>query len=128
MKNNYDLAALALRLAGGGLMLTHGIPKLIKIFNGDWSFANPLGLGEEFSLVLTVFAEFLCALLILLGLRSKWAAVPLIITMMIAAFVVHGADPFGKKETALLYLLIYLAIFWIGSGKYSLDHVLRKKN
>jgi putative oxidoreductase len=46
--------------------------------------------------------------------------------MMVAAFMAHGADPFAKKELALLYLLIYVTILVTGSGKYSLDHYLNK--
>lgn len=126
MKNNYDLAALCLRLIGGGLMLTHGFPKLMKIINGDWGFPNPLGIGAEASLVLTVFAEFLCAGLILIGFKSKWASFPLMITMVVAALIVHGDDPFKRKESAIIYFLVYLAIFWMGSGKYSVDNALAK--
>lgn len=127
MRNNYDLGALLLRLAGGGLMLLHGIPKLMKIINGEWKFGDPIGIGVEASLVLTVFAEFVCAILILIGFKSKWATIPLIITMAVAAFIVHGADPIKKKELAIVYMLIYLAIFWIGSGKYSVDGMIKER-
>ena len=121
MKYNRDLAALVLRIIGGGLMLTHGIPKLMKLINGDMGFADPIGIGATPSLLLTVFAEALCALLILIGFKSRWAAVPLMITMLVAAFVVHASDPLGTKEMALLYFGIYLAIFALGSGRYSVD-------
>jgi len=53
--------------------------------------------------------------------------VPLIITMLVAAFVVHSADGFREQEVALLYLLIYFTLFITGSGKYSLDRQLEKK-
>ena len=123
---SYNLATLLLRLAGGGLMLTHGIPKLMQLINGDFKFADPLGLGMEASLILTVFAEFLCAVCILIGFKTKWASIPLVITMMVAAFVVHGADPISRKEMALVYLLLYAAIFFLGAGRYSLDHYIKK--
>ena len=121
----FHLGTLVLRIIGGGLMLAHGIPKLLKLFRGDFQFADPIGLGPGISLGLTVFAEFLCAVFILIGFKSKLASVPLMITMLVAGLIVHGADPFGKKELALIYFGIYLAIFMLGSGKYSIDKMLQ---
>ena len=47
--------------------------------------------------------------------------------MLIAAFHVHIGDPFAKQEMSLHYLLIYFVLFILGSGKYSLDSLLVKK-
>lgn len=126
MKNHLDYGILILRLVGGGFMLTHGIPKLMKLLNGDFAFANPIGVGPEISLGLTVFSEFFCALLILVGFKTKWVSIPLMITMLVAAFIVHGDDPFKKKEMALLYFAIYLILYFLGSGKYSVDALMKK--
>ena len=41
--------------------------------------------------------------------------------MLVAAFIVHGADPFAKKEKALLYAICFLVIAITGAGKYSID-------
>jgi putative oxidoreductase len=41
--------------------------------------------------------------------------------MGIIALLIHGSDPLGDKEHALLYLYTYLAIFLTGAGKYSID-------
>ena len=122
MQNQNHLAKLILRIGFGGFMLTHGIPKMMKLFaGGEIQFADPIGLGPTISLVLTVFAEVICAAMILVGFKTKWAAYPLIFTMIVAAFVVHADDPFGKKEFALLYAVGYLAISLLGAGKYSID-------
>ena len=128
-KENYiDLLSLVLRVSVAAFMLTHGIGKLNLLFSGnEIQFPDPIGLGATFALSLTVFAEVLCSILIGLGLLTRFATIPLIMTMLVATFVIHGADPFAKKEFALLYLLIYLAVFVIGSGKYSLDYLFQKK-
>jgi len=123
MTNLQNIGLLILRLVGGGFMLTHGIPKLMKLMGGDKSFADPLGLGEGTSLVLTVFAEFICAIFLIFGFATRWVAIPLFVTMLVAAFIVHGSDPFGDKELALLYGGIYLAIAFLGSGRFGLDSV-----
>lgn len=95
--------------------------------SGASQFGDPLGLGSELSLALTVFAEFVCAILLILGLATRLATIPLIITMVVAGFIVHGNDPFGKKEMALLYLAVYFVLLITGPGKYSLDNSLGGK-
>lgn len=126
-EQNFSWATLLLRLVSGGFMLTHGIGKLQMLMAGKGAdFADPIGLGPVFSLALTVFAEVLCAVLILVGFKTRLATIPLMITMLVAAFVVHMDDPWNKKEFALLYLAIYAALFILGSGKYSIDGMLNK--
>lgn len=123
-----SLPILWLRIAGGGFMLAHGIPKLMKLFaGGEIQFADPFGIGPTATLALTVFAEVLCAIFILVGFKTRAAVIPLLITMLVAAFVIHGADPFAKKEKALMYLVVYLSLFFLGSGKYSIDNALAKE-
>ncbi len=117
-----DWGKLILRLGLGGFMLGHGWPKLMKLLaGGEIAFADPIGLGPTFSLVLAVFAEFVCAILLIIGYKTRWAAIPLIITMLVAGLIVHGDDPWGKKEFALLYAVGYIAIALLGAGKYSID-------
>ena len=117
-----DLGLLILRITGSGLMLTHGIPKLSRLFGeGPIEFGDPIGIGMGPSLFLAVFPEFLCAVLVLIGFKTRWAAVPIIIVMMVAAFIVHAADPFGTKEKALLFLGIFVTILLVGPGRYSID-------
>ena len=122
-----DISLLLIRLAAGGFMLSHGFGKLQKLVNGNFEFGDPIGVGPEISLGLTVFAEILCAFLILVGLFSRLAAIPLIITMLVAVFIVQADDDFGKKELGLFYLINYLVIFLSGAGKYSLDKLILKK-
>ncbi len=110
-------------------MLPHGYGKLMKLF-GNWEeiqFADPIGLGPVFSLILAVFAEFVCSILIITGFKTRISSIPLIITMFIAVFVVHGGDPLAIKEHALIYLVGFLTIALLGSGKYSVDGYLKSK-
>ena len=118
---------LVLRVCTAGFMLTHGYPKFLQLMaGGEISFYDFLGMGPTLSLILIVFAEFVCAILIILGLGTRLAAIPLAFTMAVAAFVVHADDPFGKKEFALLYLLLFITIIVFGPGKYSADRYVKK--
>lgn len=113
---------------GGGLMLLHGYPKLMKIVNGEMGFADPLGMGEELSLYMAVFAEFICSILLIVGLYVRWAVIPYIFTMLIAVFVVHAGDGIAKQELGLLYLGIGILIILNGAGKYSLDYRIKRRS
>lgn len=116
-----NLGLLILRVSLSALMLTHGIPKFQKIMAGNFNFADPFGVGSLPTLIFAVIAEVICPVLIIVGFRAKWAALPIIITMATAAFVVHGGDPIGSQEKALLFLAGYVAIALMGGGKYGVD-------
>ncbi len=117
-----DLGLLILRITGSGLLLTHGIPKLGRLFGeGPIEFGDPLGIGATPTLALAVIAEFLCAVLVLIGFKTRMATIPIIITMLVAALIVHATDPFGAKEKALLFLGIFITILLTGPGRYSID-------
>ena len=124
-----DIALLILRLFFGlAMVYGHGWGKLMRFFGEDpLKFGDPIGIGPIPSLVLVTFAEFLCALLLALGLFTRWSLIPLIIAMAVAAFIAHGGDPFPKMEKSLMYLAAYLALFLTGPGWYSLDRILFKK-
>lgn len=123
--NKVNLSLLILRISIGGMMLTHGIPKFMKLLSGDFAFADPLGIGAGFTLFLAVSTEFLGSLMIITGLGTRFGAFLGVSTMAVAAFIQHGADPFGTKEKALLYLVGYIVLVIAGSGKYSLDAKLK---
>lgn len=126
-KTLLDWALLALRIFVGVGMLTHGFPKLMMLLSGKIEFINFFGIGEKTSLILAVFAEVLCSLFVLMGLFTRFTVFPLIITMLVAVFVVHNNDPFAKQEMALLYLFHYLLIFVAGPGSISIDRTINRK-
>lgn len=137
-----SIGLLILRLGMGGLMITHGWGKLQTMLAGDFDkFADPVGLGTGTSLVLVVTAEFFCALLVMFGLATRLAAIPVVIAMAVAAFVVHSSDPWtmgggaalfqsgeaaswASKEPALLFLTGFLSLVFTGAGKFSIDALI----
>lgn len=121
-----DLGLLTLRLVSGVTLLTHGYPKFQKILEGNMQFGDPIGIGTVPSLYLAVFAEFICAILVILGLFTRFATIPLMINMAVACFIVHAADDFGTKELSLIFLGMFLTLFFTGPGKYSMDRLIWK--
>lgn len=127
-KNYLDLSLLLIRLSFGfSIIYGHGWKKMIRLFTErPIEFANPLGIGESLSLGLVVFAEVLCGALIIIGYKSRLASIPLIFTMLVIIFLVQIGNPFNKLETPILFLVGFLCIFLMGSGKYSLDAYINK--
>lgn len=123
MKNSLltNIGLAVLRIAPSLMMLTHGYPKFQKLISGNMEFADPIGIGSGPSLFLAVIGEFLAPILIIIGYKTKFATIPALITMLVAAILVHGADPFKTQEKAWLYAVIFAVILLVGPGKYSLD-------
>lgn len=123
-----DIILFAVRVFVGFAMLSHGFPKLQMLLEGGKiEFFDFMGLGPQISLILTVFAEFVCSILLILGLFTRISLGFLIFTMAIAGFFIHGADPFEKRELSLIYLSVYLLLIAFGAGKFSVDHMIEKR-
>ena len=123
-----SVGLLILRIGFGGYMMTHGWGKMQMVLSGQFDqFADPIGIGVAPSLVLAAMAEVVCAFLVLIGLFTRLNAIPVAFTMLVAAFIVHGGDPWtmggdgGSKEPALLFLTAYLTLIFTGAGKFSVD-------
>ena len=113
-------------------MMTHGWPKFLRLVEqlgteSGVKFFDFMGLGAEVSLTLTVLAELVAPAMMIVGFKTRLAAIPAAFTMGVAAFVVHGSDPLGDKELALLYLVCFAAVGALGAGKWSLDAVLKRR-
>jgi putative oxidoreductase len=122
---SFDAGVLVLRISCA-LMLLHGWPKFTEFSEGSTDWPDPFHVGTTVSYALTVFAELFCTIFLLLGLFSRLALIPLIILMSVIVFIIHGEDPFADREHALMYLLSYIALFFTGPGKYSVDNLIQK--
>jgi putative oxidoreductase len=105
------------------MAIMHGAPKLMRLINGE-GFADPLGVGVTTSLVLAIFGELICGVLIAAGFFTRLACIPFIITMLVAGLVVHGGDGWGKIALPLMYVVAAVVLLITGPGRYSLDHQL----
>ena len=119
-----SLALLVLRLWFGLTMLfNHGIGKLAHFSEVVQTFPDPLGLGQEASLVLVVMAEVLGSLFLVFGLMTRLAALVLVIDLFVAFLMVHKTAMTGQGsgELAFLYLAGFITLLIAGGGLFSLD-------
>ena len=127
-KNTYNtitsIALLILRIAFAGMLVTHGWDKLTNFEAMSQGF-----LGGSIGLSLTVFAEFFCALGVVVGLLYRLALIPMIINMSVAFIMVHHLKLVGpgNGELAFLYLVVFVVLMLTGSGKYAIDSFLSLK-
>lgn len=125
--NQPDLGLLLFRVfVGAAMAFGHGLGKLPpseQLIQGVEGMGFPMPVVFAWAASLS---EFLGGILIVLGLFTRYSALFLGFTMAVAAFVVHGADPFKVKEMALLYLASCVLLLLSGAGKYSLDRLIRR--
>jgi len=120
-----DVGLLGLRVFPGFLLASsHGWGKLIGFSEYLLKFPDPIGVGVTASLVLAIFAEFFCSIGVMVGLLTRFAAIPVVITLLVAALVVHADDPFQKKEFALVYAIPFLVLIFTGPGRFSIDRLM----
>lgn len=128
-----SIGLLILRLSFGGMLaLGHGLPKLLKMSEMKDSFADPLGyIAAPYAFYCLLGAEFLCAILVGVGLLTRLSALPIVYAMGVAAFVAHsqhpvflGPDSPVSKEPALLYMAAFLTLVLTGPGVFSMDHFM----
>jgi putative oxidoreductase len=128
-----SVGLLLFRVVFGGFMLFgHGWSKLMSFSESAAKFPDPLGIGNEASMVCAILCEVACSALVMLGLATRIAVLPLVFTMAVAALMIHGGDPLfmgegAAKEPALIYLTSFALLFFTGAGVLSLDAVFGKK-
>lgn len=125
---NLDALALAVRVWLGAMMTYHGYGKLFGDMAGFAGYLSKLGVPlPEVSAWLAAGAEFVGGLLLMVGFLSVPAAAFVLFTMAVAAFVAHAPDGFDKKEQALTYGVMALAVLIGGAGRWSIDAMLHRR-
>lgn len=134
-----SLGLLILRVGTGLLMLFgHGISKLQGFAEKSKGFPVPdffplKYMSSPVSLSATIFAEVVCAALLVLGLATRPAAFVLAFTMTVAAFNIHAGGPLftsggaGAKEPAILFLIPCIVLLLSGAGVFSADSQILKE-
>jgi putative oxidoreductase len=120
----YDLGLFVLRVMSGiSLFWGHGLAKIVHFSNLAGHFGDPLHIGPRWSLVLAIFAEAVCPILLVVGLGVRWAALVVAIELSVAFTLVHHLKLAGEGngELAYLYVAAMLTLVIAGGGRFSVD-------
>lgn len=117
---------LIVRVVFGVMLMNHGIDKWANYQELSAVFPDPLGIGSPLSLGLAIFGELACSMAFIIGFLYRLAMIPMIFTMCVAFFIVHADDPFAVKELAFVYLVVFVLMYIVGSGKFAVDRWISK--
>ena len=125
-KGSFNFGMLVLRFFLGLLLARHGFTKLMQFNSIKHSFLNFLHLGSTISLSLIIFAELVCGILLILGLFTRFACIPIIIGMLVVVFIASNGQIFAGGERGMIYLAATVTILFCGPGKISIDGLMGK--
>jgi putative oxidoreductase len=123
----FNVASLALRLVFGLLLcINHGFDKLAHFGKFEYTFPDPFHIGHRWTLVLVIFAEVFCALMFVLGLLTRLAALVLVIEFAVIVFIIDKGHNLHEHELTLTYLAAFFAVLLVGPGRFSVDGMMGK--
>ena len=122
-----DLGLLIVRVGVGAMFMTHGIPKLAKGPEGWERLGHTMRLlgvdvAPAFWGLAAGLAETLGGLMLVLGLWTRAVCIPLIFTMLMAAWQhLSKGDGLGKASHAIEAGFLFIGLMLIGPGRFSID-------
>lgn len=118
-----SLLILVVRVFFGVLFFTHGLDKMINFNYLVDTYPSVLGFGSYTTLMVSIFCEFCCSLFLIAGLLDRIITLPMIVAMGVAFFNIHDAM-MPEGELALIYFIVFIILFLVGPGRYSLDYLI----
>ncbi|MBP2871675.1 MULTISPECIES: DoxX family protein [Pseudomonas] len=113
-----DLGLLFLRGSGALFLLwVHGLPKLLNYSEQLQLIEDPFHLGAHITLLLAIFAEVLCPLLIIAGVLVRLVCLPILAVLLIAMLVVHPEWTLLEGQFGWLLLIIFSSVLVAGPGR-----------
>jgi putative oxidoreductase len=116
------LGLLFLRVSGALFLLgVHGLPKLLNFSAELQRIEDPFHLGAHLTLILAIFAEVLCPLLIVAGVFVRLACLPILFVLLVALLVVHPEWSVAEGQFGWLLLILFTSVFIAGPGRLALN-------
>ncbi len=114
-----DLGLFFLRITGSLLLLyVHGLPKIVHFSEELTRIEDPFGFGPYFSLIPAIVAEVICPILILFGVATRLACVPIVAVLLVAMLVVHPGWSIAEGQFGWLLLIIFTTLAITGPGAW----------
>jgi putative oxidoreductase len=126
--NSFHLVMLFFRvIVSVQLIVVHGLKKIgVGVAEAEL-IPNPLHLPEKINQYFAISSNLVFPILIILGLLTRLAILPVLAVTLTGYFIVHWSDPLLAKDIPFMYSLIFLLLFFLGPGKYSIDYFINKK-
>ncbi len=121
-----SLLILVLRVVFGVLFFIHGLDKMLNFNTLVNDYPSVLGFGSYMTLMVSIFCEFCCSLFLMAGLLQRLLTIPMIVAMGVAFFDIHDAM-MPEGELALIYFIVFIVLFLVGPGRYSVDFIIDMK-
>lgn len=121
-----SLLILVLRVVFGVLFFIHGLDKMLNFNTLVNGYPSVLGFGSYMTLMVSIFCEFCCSLFLIAGLLQRLLTIPMIVAMGVAFFDIHDAM-MPEGELALIYFIVFIVLFLVGPGRYSVDFIIDMK-
>ena len=119
-----DLALLLLRWVTGAFLIYQSHDNVFSAARMDEfeKFLTQFGFAApELMAPLSVYAQFICAILFILGLLTRWAGLVTAFNFTVAVWMVHFAEPFNLWWPALVLVFLGILFATAGAGRYALD-------
>jgi putative oxidoreductase len=114
-----DVALLFLRVTASVLvLLVHGLPKAIHYTSQLEAIEDPLHFGKTLTLGFAIVAEVVCPLLMIAGIATRLAALPIMLVCVIALGLVHREWTLDQGQFAWMLLIMFGTIAIAGAGRY----------
>jgi putative oxidoreductase len=123
-----DLGLLLLRFVTGAFLIYQSHDNIFSSARMDEfvKFLTQFGFpSPEFLAPLCVWAQFLCGILFILGLLTRWAGLVTVFVFLVAVYMVHWPQDFQGWWPALILVFLGLLFATEGPGRYSLDARIR---
>lgn len=125
--NAFNFAMLIQRVVTGlMLLIAHGLLKISNFSEMSGTFFDPLHIGHRSSLVLCIFSEVFCSMLLVLGLFTRLAALVIVLELSILVFMYHRGQPIKNLDLGIMYLTSAFSVLLLGPGRVSVDGMMSK--
>ena len=110
------------------LIVVHGFKKLGIGTETAEIIPNPFNLPYLLNEFLTIFANVISPVFIIIGLGTRFASIPILMVTLTGYFVVHSGGTLAESDIPFMYSMAFLLIAFMGGGRYSLDNILYEKS
>jgi putative oxidoreductase len=118
-----DVGLLFLRVGAGLFLLwVHGLPKLLDYSTELQHIEDPFHVGANLTLMLAIFAEVLCPLLIVAGVLVRLSCLPILFLLLVALLIVHPQWSVAEGQFGWLLLILFTSILIAGPGRLAINN------